>query len=79
MIVSDASLRQLLARGEIVVEPLEDFQIQPASIDLRLGNHFLKIDENSVESITLDKPLAYHGRLAYVDGDTGHLEFFPLS
>ena len=59
MIVSDSSLRELLARGEIVVEPLEDFQIQPASIDLRLGDHFLKIDENSVESITLDKPLAY--------------------
>jgi dCTP deaminase len=59
VIVSDSSLRELLARGEIVVEPLEDFQIQPASIDLRLGDHFLKIDENSVESITLDKPLAY--------------------
>lgn len=59
MIVSDSSLRELLARGQIVVEPLEDFQIQPASIDLRLGDHFLKIDENSVESITLDKPLAY--------------------
>ena len=59
MIVSDTSLRGLLASGEIVVEPLEDFQIQPASIDLRLGDHFLKIDENSVESITLDKPLSY--------------------
>jgi len=59
MIVSDSSLRELLARGQIVVEPLEDFQIQPASIDLRLGDHFLKIDENSVESITLDTPLAY--------------------
>jgi dCTP deaminase len=59
MIVSDTSLRELLARGEIVVEPLEDYQIQPASIDLRLGDHFLKIDENSEESITLDKPLAY--------------------
>jgi len=59
MIVSDSSLRELLARGQIVVEPLEDFQIQPASIDLRLGDHFLKIDENSVESITLDKPLTY--------------------
>jgi len=59
VIVSDASLRALLASGQIVVEPLEDQQIQPASIDLRLGDHFLKIDENSVESITLDKPLAY--------------------
>ncbi len=59
MIVSDSSLRRLLASGEIVVEPLEDYQIQPASIDLRLGDHFLKVDENSVESIGLDKPLTY--------------------
>ena len=59
MIVSDSSLRRLLASGEIVVEPLEDYQLQPASIDLRLGEHFLKIDENSVESITLDQPLSY--------------------
>jgi dCTP deaminase len=59
VIVSDSSLRRLLASGEIVVEPLEDYQLQPASIDLRLGGHFLKIDENSVESITLDQPLSY--------------------
>jgi dCTP deaminase len=59
VIVSDSSLRRLLASGEIVVEPLEDYQLQPASIDLRLGEHFLKIDENSVESITLDQPLSY--------------------
>jgi dCTP deaminase len=59
MIVSDSSLRRLLASGEIVVQPLEDYQIQPASIDLRLGDHFLKVDENSVDSISLDKPLAY--------------------
>jgi dCTP deaminase len=59
MIVSDRSLRELLARREIVVEPLEDYQIQPASIDLRLGEHFLKVDENSVDSITLDRPVPY--------------------
>jgi dCTP deaminase len=59
VIVSDSSLRRMLAAGEIVVEPLEDYQIQPASVDLRLSDHFLKVDENSVESITLDKPLSY--------------------
>jgi len=59
VIVSDLSLRALLASGQIVVEPLEDGQIQPASIDLRLGEHFLKVDEEVTESITLDKPLSY--------------------
>jgi dCTP deaminase len=59
VIVSDRSLRELLARREIVVEPLDDRQIQPASIDLRLGEHFLKVDENSVDSIALDQPVPY--------------------
>ena len=59
MIVSDQSLRTLLAEGTIVVEPLGDRQIQPASIDLRLGDHFLKVDENSMEAIALDRELEY--------------------
>ncbi len=59
MIVSDRSLKKLLADGTIVVEPLEEQQIQPASIDLRLGGHFLKVDENSMEAIALDRELEY--------------------
>ena len=59
MILSDVTLREKLARGELVVEPLEDFLIQPASIDLRLGNHFLKVDENAFDIIRLDDPIKY--------------------
>ncbi|MBN1836759.1 MAG: dCTP deaminase [Spirochaetales bacterium] len=59
MIVSDRSLRRFLEDGTILVEPLEDYQIQPASIDLRLGNHFLKIDENRVQAIDLGRELEY--------------------
>ncbi len=59
MIVSDTTLRELLASGRIVVDPLEESQIQPASIDLRLGSHFLKVNENSVDSISLDREISY--------------------
>jgi dCTP deaminase len=59
VIVSDRTLRQLLAAGDIRVEPLEESQIQPASIDLRLSDHFLKVDENRVEVIGLDRPVEY--------------------
>ncbi len=59
MIVSDETLRIMLAERSIVVEPLEPYQIQPASIDLRLGRHFLKIDENSLETLTLDSEPSY--------------------
>jgi dCTP deaminase len=43
MILSDADLKKRLERGDIVVEPLEDpqLQIQPASIDLRLADTFI--------------------------------------
>ena len=55
MIVSNQTLKKLLSEGAIVIEPLEDHQIQPASIDLRLGSHFLKVDENRMEAISLDR------------------------
>lgn len=40
--LSDKDIKAALASGAIVVDPLEDpsIQIQPASIDLRLGNQF---------------------------------------
>ena len=59
MIVSHETLRQLMDTGAVVVEPLEPDQSQPASIDLTLGDHFLKVDENAVDRITLDTELRY--------------------
>lgn len=59
MIVSDETLRKMLAERIIVLEPIEPYQIQPASVDLRLGRHFLKIDENSLESLSLDSEPPY--------------------
>ncbi len=59
MIVSDYTIRELLKRRELIITPLEDYQIQPASIDLRLGRHFLKVDENAEESISLDSQIRY--------------------
>lgn len=42
MILSDGDLERALDQGDVVVEPLEDRdqQIQPASIDVRLGGEF---------------------------------------
>ena len=41
------------------MDPLDEHQIQPASIDLRLGSHFLKVNENRLEAIRLDAPPEY--------------------
>lgn len=38
---------------------MEDYQIQPASVDLRLGDSFLKLDENMTEVMTLDSEIKY--------------------
>ena len=54
MIISDETLKRMMAEGTIAVEPIEDYQLQPASIDLRLGRSFLKVDENTLESLSLD-------------------------
>lgn len=59
MILSDETLRRMLADGSLVVHPLEEVQIQPASVDLTLGSHFLKVDEHSESVITLDAEVVY--------------------
>jgi dCTP deaminase len=59
MILSDATIRELMRKGELTVEPCEDFMIQPASVDLRLGRHFLKVDENDFDIIRMDQPISY--------------------
>ena len=40
MILSDRSLREAIAAGRIVVDPLDESCIQPSSIDLKVGNLF---------------------------------------
>ncbi|PSQ42813.1 dCTP deaminase [Halobacteriales archaeon QS_9_68_42] len=56
MILSDADIRRRLTDGELVVEPLDDpeLQIQPASIDLRLGREFLEFQRTNIPCIHPD-------------------------
>lgn len=41
MILSDRTINKLLASGELGIDPMDPAQVEPASIDLRLGNTFL--------------------------------------
>ncbi|MGM0411271.1 MAG: dCTP deaminase [Bacillota bacterium] len=59
MILSDKSIRELREKEELVIEPFDEIQLQPASVDLRLGNSFLKINENLTEIMTLNDKLEY--------------------
>jgi len=53
MILSDGDILDRLAEGDLVVEPLEDvdLQVQPASVDLRLGREFLEFQHANIPCI----------------------------
>ena len=58
MILSSQSLREKLGK-DIIIRDIEDHQIQPDSIDLRLANEFMIIDEHQHECIDLKTPIKY--------------------
>ena len=43
MILSDKTIRSMLSNGTLGITPLEDHQIQPASVDIRLGLSLIHI------------------------------------
>ena len=53
MILSDGDIRRRLEKGDLVVEPLDDpeLQIQPASLDMRLGREFLEFKSTNLPCI----------------------------
>ncbi len=59
MILSDGTLKAMIKSGELVVEPIDPQSIQPASIDCRLGDHFLIVEQNQMDIITLDADIKY--------------------
>ncbi|MFB6112290.1 MAG: dCTP deaminase [Halobacteriaceae archaeon] len=56
MILSDADIKRRLETGELVIDPLDDpgLQIQPASVDLRLGDRFLEFRRTNIPCIHPD-------------------------
>ncbi|MFB6171611.1 MAG: dCTP deaminase [Haloarculaceae archaeon] len=73
MILSDADILQRLEEGDLVVEPLDDpdIQIQPASVDLRLGREFLEFQHTNIPCIhpTSEREVAEYVTETVVDED----------
>ena len=59
MILSDKTLMKMLEEKELVVKPIEKEQIQPASIDIRLGNTFSIVEDTSTGIINLENEIKY--------------------
>ena len=59
MILSDKTIKSLLLSGKLGICPLDDVQIQPASVDVRLGNSFSVLETSSNAILKMDTPIKY--------------------
>ena len=55
-VLSDATIRELIESGRIVIEPFDPAMVQPASVDIRLGGSFRVFHNHRIKSIDLSDP-----------------------
>ena len=55
-VLSDATIRELIDSGRIVIEPFDPSMIQPASVDIHLGNSFRVFHNHRIQSNDLGNP-----------------------
>ena len=58
MILSDISIREELAAGRIVIDPLDEAAIQPSSVDLRVDRYFRVFRSHTVGVIDVKEDQA---------------------
>ena len=59
MILSDKTILEMLAAGTLKISPMEREQVQPASVDIRLGNTFSVVEDSPAGVIPLDGEIRY--------------------
>lgn len=59
MILSDKTIFTMLENKTLTISPLEPEQVQPASVDIRLGNTFSTVEDSPSGIITLESEAAY--------------------
>ena len=59
IILTDLTIKENLKENILSIDPIEEIQIQPASVDLRLGDHFLVINHSIEEPLNLLEPISY--------------------
>ena len=55
-VLSDATIRELIESGRITIDPWDPSMVQPASVDIRLGNSFRVFHNHRIKSIDLSDP-----------------------
>lgn len=59
MILSDKTILKMMEEGTLKISPLEEGQVQPASVDIRLGNTFSIVEDSPSGIITLENEIKY--------------------
>ena len=55
-VLSDGTIRRLVEEGRIVIDPWDPTHLQPASVDLRLGDSFRVFHNHRISAIDLREP-----------------------
>ena len=58
MILSDITIKEMLEKGALFISPLSEEQIQPASVDFRLGRTFSYVSHESTR-LSMEKEVRY--------------------
>jgi dCTP deaminase len=69
MILSDHSIREELAAGRIVIEPLDESCIQPSSVDLHIDRYFRVFRNHTMGYIDVKQDLEELTELVEIKGD----------
>ncbi len=59
MILSDKTILKMMEEGTLKISPIEEGQVQPASVDIRLGNTFSIVEDSPSGIITLENEIKY--------------------
>ena len=68
-VLSDGTIRRLVAEGRVVIDPWDPAMVQPASVDLRLGNSFRVFHNHRAAAIDLREPPTNLTEEVVIEGD----------
>jgi dCTP deaminase len=69
VVLSDRTIRRLLAEGRIEIDPLDESLIQPSSVDVRADRYFRVFHNARYPYIDVKEPMEDLTELVEVDGD----------
>ena len=59
MILSDKTIKEYIDSNSLVIDPIEEYQIQPASVDCILDENFLQVKKQEGKILNLTTPIEY--------------------